>query len=99
MQNYIYIREGDLLAWVVVMRLANGQWEAFVFFELGAAHGDEAASVIKWRLADRFDDDEDAEIAASTFALHTMRHHAREIASLHYLGGSVHAEHLACRAA
>jgi hypothetical protein len=81
-QNYIEIREGDLLAWVLVTPLANGKWESFVFLEMRATHTDETAPVIKRRLPQQFDDEEEAETTASAFALRSMRRHASEITLL-----------------
>lgn len=85
MQHYIYIREGDLEAWAIVMPLADGKWESFVFFEMRATHADETALAIKRRVAGAFDDEEEAEIAAAAFALHILRHDARELASMQCL--------------
>jgi hypothetical protein len=85
MHHYIYIREGDLHAWAIVMPLINGKWESFVFFETQATHAEDTAPAIKRRVAGEFDNEEDAEIAATAFALDGMRHNAREIASIQQL--------------
>jgi hypothetical protein len=85
MRHYIYIREGELHAWAIVMPLISGKWESFIFLETHATHADETAPAIKRRVPGEFDNEEDAEIAATAFALHDMRHNAHEIAAIQQL--------------
>ncbi|MEX4005487.1 hypothetical protein AB4Y38_42680 [Paraburkholderia sp. EG285A] len=85
MQNYIYISEGDLQAWIIMTMLAPGRWEAFVFFEMRATHGDETSLVTKRRVQGTFDDEEEAERTACAFALECMCQWSHKTASIPYL--------------